>query len=343
MADKDEMAHYDGPAGGWGSLKGIASIFGKEWDKPSVIATLMRQNKPDGFACISCAWPKPADHHPFEFCENGAKATLWELTTRRCEPEFFAKHSVSELKSWPDYDLEQQGRLTHPMRYDPETDHYVPVSWEDAFVAIGAELKRLDPKSVIFYASGRAGLECSYLFALFARLYGHNNLPDSSNMCHETTSVGLKKVIGSPVGTVIWEDLQETEAFFFFGQNTGSNSPRFLHPLQDAVKRGAKIVTFNPVRERGLETFVNPQNMAEMLTDQGTEMSCQYHQVRNGGDIAAIAGMCKHIFDADDSAQKDGKHVYSTSISSRSIPMGLKNSSRGSAQPVGTILSGNPA
>lgn len=263
----------------------------------------------NGFAGISCAWPKPADHHPFEFCENGAKATLWELTTRRCEPEFFAKHSVSELKSWSDYDLEQQGRLTHPMRYDPETDHYTPISWEDAFVTIGAELKRLDPKAVIFYASGRAGLECSYLFALFARLYGQNNLPDSSNMCHETTSAGLKKVIGSPVGTVTWEDLQETEAFFFFGQNTGSNSPRFLHPLQDAVKRGAKIVTFNPVRERGLEHFVNPQNVAEMLTDQGAEMSCQYHQIRNGGDIAAIAGMCKVIFDADDSAQKDGKRV----------------------------------
>jgi molybdopterin-dependent oxidoreductase alpha subunit len=195
------------------------------------------------------------------------------------------------------------------MRCDPETDHYVPVSWEDAFEAIGAELKRLDPKSVIFYASGRAGLECSYLFALFARLYGHNNLPDSSNMCHETTSVALKKVIGSPVGTVTWEDLQETEAFFFLGQNTGSNSPRFLHPLQDSVKRGAKIVTFNPVRERGLETFVNPQNVAEMLTEHGTELSCQYHQVRNGGDIAAIAGMYKHIFDADDSAQNDGKRV----------------------------------
>jgi molybdopterin-dependent oxidoreductase alpha subunit len=231
---------------------------------------------------------------------------LWELTTRRCEPEFFANYSVSELKGWSDYDLEQQGRLTHPMRYNLETDHYVPISWEDAFVTIGSELKRLDPKSVIFYTSGRAGLECSYLFALFARLYGHNNLPDSSNMCHETTSVGLKKIIGSPVGTVTWEDLQETEAFFIFGQNTGSNSPRFLHPLQNAVKRGAKIVTFNPVRERGLETFVNPQNVAEMLTDQGTEMSSQYHQVRNGGDMAAIAGMCKHIFDGDDSAQKDG-------------------------------------
>jgi molybdopterin-dependent oxidoreductase alpha subunit len=309
MANKEELAHYDGPAGGWGSLNAIARIFGKEWDDPSVIATLMRQNKPDGFACVSCAWPKPADHHPFEFCENGAKATLWELTARRCEPEFFAAHTVNELKSWPDYDLEQQGRLTHPMRYDPKTDHYVPVSWEDAFAAIGTELKRLEPQSVIFYASGRAGLECSYLYALFARLYGHNNLPDSSNMCHETTSVGLKKVIGSSVGTVKWEDLQEAEAFFIFGQNTGSNSPRFLHPLQDAVKRGAKIVTFNPVHERGLERFLNPQNVMEMLTDQATQMSCQYHQVRNGGDIAAITGLCKHIFDADDQTQPNGKRV----------------------------------
>jgi molybdopterin-dependent oxidoreductase alpha subunit len=309
MANKEELAHYDGPAGGWGSLNAIARIFGKEWDDPSVIATLMRQSKPDGFACVSCAWPKPADHHPFEFCENGAKATLWELTTRRCEPEFFAAHTVNELKSWPDYDLEQQGRLTQPMRYDPKTDHYVPVSWEDAFAAIGTELKRLDPQSVIFYASGRAGLECSYLYALFARLYGHNNLPDSSNMCHETTSVGLKKVIGSSVGTVKWEDLQEAEAFFIFGQNTGSNSPRFLHPLQDAVKRGAKIVTFNPVHERGLERFLNPQNIMEMLTDQATQMSCQYHQVRNGGDIAAITGLCKHIFDADDQSQSNGKRV----------------------------------
>lgn len=296
MSDRDDdIAHYDGPSGGWGSVKGISRIFAKELDSPEVLDTLRRQNKPGGFMCVSCAWAKPAHPHPFEFCENGAKATLWEATTRRCTPEFFAKHSVCELKGWRDYDLEQQGRLTHPMRYDRASDHYVPVSWDEAFAGIGAELRVLDPKSTVFYASGRASLETSYLYALFARLYGHNNLPDSSNMCHETTSVGLKKVIGSPVGTCVLSDFEICDAIFFFGQNTGSNSPRFLHPLQEAVKRGCKIVTFNPVREKGLIAFTNPQSPTEMLTGKETRISDLYFQVRPGGDIAAILGLCKHV------------------------------------------------
>src|SRR5579872_2924695 len=244
MAERDETIHYDGPAGGWGSLKGMARIFGAELDSPTVIGTLMRQNKSDGFACVSCAWGKPAEAHPFEFCENGAKATLWELTTRRCTPDFFAEHTVAELRGWKDYDLEQTGRLTHPLRYDPATDKYVECSWDEAFAAIGAELKALDPEMAVFYASGRASLETAYLYALFARLYGHNNLPDSSNMCHETTSVALKKLIGAPVGTCTFDDFDHCDAMFFFGQNTGSNSPRFLHTLEAAVKRGCKIVTF---------------------------------------------------------------------------------------------------
>jgi molybdopterin-dependent oxidoreductase alpha subunit len=300
---------YDGPAGGWGSVKGIVSIFGKEWDTPAALETLMRQNKPKGFMCVSCSWAKPADYHPFEFCENGAKATLWELTTRRCTPEFFAKHTLAELREWSDYDLEQQGRLTHPMRYDAGSDRYVPCEWDEAFAAIGSQLKVLDPKSVIFYSSGRASLETSYLYALFARLYGNNNLPDSSNMCHETTSVALKKVIGVGVGTVVFDDLAKCDAMFFFGQNTGSNSPRFLHPLQDAAKRGVQIITFNPVREKGLETFVNPQNPAEMLTGRETVISSQYHQVTVGGDIAVMLGICKHVFAADDAAKATGKRV----------------------------------
>ncbi len=304
-----ETAHYDGPAGGWGSLRGIARIFGEEWPTPAAIETLARQNKPQGFMCVSCSWAKPADYHPFEFCENGAKATLWELTTRRCTPEFFASHTVTELKSWKDYDLEQQGRLTDPMRYDAATDRYVRCAWDEAFAAIGSELKGLDPKSVIFYSSGRASLETSYLYALFARLYGNNNLPDSSNMCHETTSVALKAVIGVGVGTVVFDDLQKCDAMFFFGQNTGSNSPRFLHPLQDAAKRGVPIVTFNPVREKGLEVFVNPQNPLEMMTGRETRISAQYHQVRAGGDIAVLLGMCKHVFAADDAAQLEAKRV----------------------------------
>lgn len=297
---QEQMVHYDGPAGGWGSVRGMASILGKERDSPGVARTLMRQNKPGGFMCVSCAWTKPAHHHPFEFCENGAKATLWELTTRRCTPDFFAGHSVSELREWPDYELEQQGRLTHPLRYDPASDRYLPCSWEEAFAEIGAELKALPPKSTVFYASGRASLEAAYLYALFARLYGHNNLPDSSNMCHETTSVGLKKVIGAAVGTVVHHDFELCDAIFFFGQNTGSNSPRFLHTLQDAVNRGVKIVTFNPVREKGLEVFTNPQRPEEMLTGKETRISCQYHQVRAGGDIAALMGLCKYLLAAEE-------------------------------------------
>ena len=302
MADDTSTAKYDGPAGGWGSLKGISQIFGKEWDTPEVLETLSRQNKPDGVMCVSCAWGKPADYHPFEFCENGAKATLWELTHRRCTPKDLEKHTVSELKGWSDHDLEQLGRLTHPMRYDRASDRYAPCEWEEAFTAIGRELKALDPKTTVFYASGRASLETSYLYALFARLYGHNNLPDSSNMCHETTSVALKKLIGSPVGTVVLDDFKTCDAIFFFGQNTGSNSPRFLHDLQDAVKRGCKIVTFNPIHEPGLEKFINPQDLGQMVTQHATKISCQYHQVKAGGDIAALMGLCKAVIAADDAA-----------------------------------------
>jgi len=301
-----QTVEYDGPAGGWGSLQGIAQIFGREWNTPTVIETLMRQNKPKGFMCVSCSWAKPADHHAFEFCENGAKATLWELTSKRCTPEFFAAHSVTELRGWADYDLEMQGRLTSPMRYDPATDHYAPCGWDEAFQGIGEHLRALDPKSVIFYASGRASLETSYLYGLFARLYGHNNLPDSSNMCHETTSVALKKLIGVGVGTVVFDDLAKCDAMFFFGQNTGSNSPRFLHPLQEAAQRGVKIITFNPVRERGLESFVNPQSPTQMLTGKETAISSQYHQVKVGGDIAVLLGICKHVFAADDAAKANG-------------------------------------
>ncbi len=295
-----ETKHYDGATGGWGSLKGMIRVFSRELSSPAILETLARQNKPEGYMCSSCAWGKPAHPHLFEFCENGAKSTIWELTRDRCGPEFFAAHPVGELLGWSDYDLEMQGRLTTPLRYDAATDRYVTCGWDEAFAAIGAELRALDPKSVVFYASGKASLETSYLFGLFARMYGHNNLPDSSNMCHETTSVGLKKVIGSPVGTCLLEDFGHCDAIFYFGQNPGTNSPRFLHPLQEAVKRGCKIITFNPVREKGLERFINPQNPIEMLTGHGTDLSHMYLQVRPGGDIAAIMGLCKHVLAIDD-------------------------------------------
>jgi molybdopterin-dependent oxidoreductase alpha subunit len=305
MPPKTPVIVEPGPAGGWGSVGGMAKVAWREHTDPSTLKTLMEQNRPHGFACVSCAWTKPAEAKLFEFCENGAKATLWETTPLRCTPEFFAEYTVTELRTWKDFDLEQQGRLTHPLRYDPATDKYVPCAWEDAFAAIGAELRALAPRSVVFYTSGRASLETSYCYALLARLFGCNNLPDSSNMCHETTSVALQEVIGAAAGTTIYADYAKCDAMFFFGQNPGSNSPRFLHPIQDAVERGAKVVTFNPIRERGLIEFIDPQHPGEMITGRATQISCQYHQVTAGGDIAAMTGMCKHLFALDDAAQAE--------------------------------------
>jgi molybdopterin-dependent oxidoreductase alpha subunit len=299
MAKKSDAIQHEAPAGGWGSVAGMAKVLFREKPAPAALGTLLHQNKAGGFMCTSCAWGKPKHPHAFEFCENGAKSTLWELTSDRCTPDFFAAHTVTELLNWPDYELEMQGRLTEPMHYDAATDRYVRCSWDDAFAGIGASLRSLEPDSVVFYASGKSALEQSYLYGLTARFYGTNNLPDSSNMCHETTSVALKKVIGSPVGTCVLEDFETCDAIFYFGQNPGTNSPRFLHPLQEAVKRGCKIVTFNPVREQGLVRFINPQNPLQMLSGQATELSHLYLQVRPGGDIAAIMGVCKHIFTLD--------------------------------------------
>lgn len=310
MGKEQLPAHYDGAAGGWGSVRGIGAVFAREMATPAVIETLATQNKPEGHMCTSCAWGKPANPHIFEFCENGAKATIWELTRDRCTPEFFAHHTVTELKTWDDFDLEMQGRLTEPLRYNAASDHYEACSWTETFEGIARELKLLAPKSVIFYASGKAALEASYLYALFARMYGHNNLPDSSNMCHETTSVALKQAIGSPVGTCVLEDFEHCDAIFYFGQNPGTNSPRFLHPLQEAVKRGCKIIVFNPVRERGLEKFVNPQNPIQMLTQHATDLAHMYLQVRPGGDIAALMGLSKRVFEIDaDRLAAGGKGV----------------------------------
>ena len=198
--DRPDFTPYDGPAGGWGSVRSLADITPREENMAVTTAELLRQNKPDGFACVSCAWAKPHPPHPAEFCENGAKATAWEITSQRVTPAFFRQHGLTELRTWSDYRLEEAGRLTHPMKYDRATDRYVVAPWEEAFAAIGARLKALAPKSVVFYASGRASLETSYMWQLMARLYGNQNLPDSSNMCHESTSVGLKAAIGVPVG-----------------------------------------------------------------------------------------------------------------------------------------------
>ncbi|QHJ01110.1 FdhF/YdeP family oxidoreductase [Xylophilus rhododendri] len=297
---------YDAPAGGWGSVKSLGTTAA-HFHAYDAVPVLRHQNKPDGYACVSCAWGRPQKSHVAEFCENGAKATFSELTSKRVSADFFARHTLAELRTWPDMDLEDLGRLTEPLRYDSDSDRYLPVSWEAAFADIGTELKALAPKSVVFYASGRASLETSYMYQLLARLYGNNNLPDSSNMCHETTSVALQKVIGQGVGTVHVADFEHTDCIFFFGQNVGSNSPRMLHQLQEARERGIPIVVFNPLRERGLIEFKNPQNPAQMLGGSATEIATHHHQVRPGGDIAALMGLCKAVLELDDQARADGK------------------------------------
>lgn len=303
MPQKARYRPYDAPSGGWGSARSLGNILAREGVLGSGGLALTRQNKVDGFQCVSCAWVKPAMTLPFEFCENGAKATAWELTTHRCTPQFFAGHTVSELLGWDDYHLEQAGRLTHPLRYEAAQDRYVPVSWGRAIEEIARELRALpDRRQAVFYSSGRCSNEASYLYALFARAYGNNNLPDSSNMCHETTSVALPESIGSPIGTTSLEDFAKTGLIFFFGQNPGSNSPRMLHTLQAARDRGVPIVVYNPLRERGLERFTNPQSPREMLTGAETRIASQYHQVRAGGDLAAIAGICKALLEMEEAA-----------------------------------------
>ena len=305
MAGKVTIKPYDGPAGGWGSAESLIKYVGKE-GVARVTPALLHQNKNGGFMCVSCAWAKPAESHPAEFCENGAKASAWELTTKTIDAAFFNKHTVTELLTWPDHDLEEVGRLTQPLRYDPVDDRYVPVAWQDAFAEIGRELRAIDPHAAVFYASGRASLETSYMYQLFARLYGSNNLPDSSNMCHETTSVALPKSIGVPVGTITLEDFDETECILYFGQNVGVNSPRMLHWLEGVRKRGVPLVTFNPLRERGLERFTNPQSPTEMLTGHETKISSHYHQVTGGGDLAALIGIAKAVFALEDEAKSKG-------------------------------------
>lgn len=301
---------YQHPSGGWGSLKAVATYLVREHIPIVGAKALLKQNKPDGFSCVSCAWAKPAKPHAAEFCENGAKATAWELTAKRMPAAFFEQHTLTSLESWTDHALEAGGRLTVPMRWDAASDRYLQVSWQEAFDGIGQQLKALravDADSVVFYASGRASLETSYMYQLLARLYGNNNLPDSSNMCHESTSVALPQSIGVPIGTVTIEDFDHAELIFFFGQNVGVNSPRMLHQLQDARKRGAQIITFNPLREPGLVSFANPQSPLEMLTPLETTISTQYLQLKNGGDLAALSGLCKALLALDDAALAAGQ------------------------------------
>ncbi len=301
------FAPYDAPAGGWGALHATAKVLREQSIVLKGSKSLLSMNQPEGFDCPGCAWPDPKHTSSFEFCENGAKAVSFELTKRRVTREFFARHAVRDLDRESDYWLEEQGRLTEPMRYDAATDRYVPISWDDAFALIARELHALDdPNAAEFYTSGRTSNEAAFMYQLFVRRFGTNNFPDCSNMCHEPTSVGLPESIGVGKGTVLLEDFADAEAIFMIGQNPGTNSPRMMTELHAASRRGAPIVVFNPLRERALERFAAPQDPVEMATFGETPIASQYCQVRIGGDVAALKGVMKIVLETHAAALRSG-------------------------------------
>jgi len=291
-------ARAKAPAGGWGSLAGVARSLLHSGNPAKSTLTLRGVNQPHGFDCPGCAWGDPEHASSFEFCENGVKAVAWEATSRVVGPTFFAEHSVEWLKRQDHHYLEAQGRIYQPMRYERTLDRYVPVSWEEAFQLVGQTLRGLEsPDEALFYTSGRTSNEAAFLYQLFARAYGTNNFPDCSNMCHEASGVALGEQIGTGKGTVTLDDFEKADAIFVWGQNPGTNHPRMLGTLREAALRGAKIVVFNPVRERGLERFAHPKSVKDMLPGGGVNIATHYCQVRVGGDMAAAKGLLKILFE----------------------------------------------
>lgn len=292
-------------AGGWGALRSCGKHLLASGSAIASAKAMLSANQPDGFDCPGCAWGDPEHGSSFEFCENGVKAVAWEATEKRATPKFFASHTVSELRGWTDYALENVGRLTEPMAYDAVSDRYLPVSWDEAFAGIARELNALSsPNEAEFYTSGRASNEAAFLYQLFARAFGTNNFPDCSNMCHEASGIGLTQSLGVAKGTVELEDFEHADAIFVIGQNPATNHPRMLGDLRKASQRGARVVVLNPVRERGLERFADPQDKIEMLRGGATPIASHYVQPKLGGDMAAIRGVAKVVFarDADERA-----------------------------------------
>lgn len=295
MKFKTAIKPYQAAAGGWGSLEATTRFVFDSKQVLKNMRNLMRMNKAKGFDCPGCAWGDD-NKSTFSFCENGAKAVTWEATRRYVDAKFFAQYSVSALYQQSDYFLEYQGRLTEPLRYNRATDHYEPISWDDAFALIGRHIKAMDnPDQMELYTSGRASNEASWLYQLFGRMNGSNNFPDCSNMCHEASGTGLKRSIGVGKGTIRLDDFDHADAIFVFGQNPGTNHPRMLHSLRHAADHGAKIVTFNTLRERGLERFADPQKPLEVVTSKAGTISSTYYQPNLGGDMAAVRGMVKAL------------------------------------------------
>lgn len=302
---------YNQPAGGWGAAGATAKVLLQQSVIGKGSKALLAMNQPGGFKCPSCAFPDADERKKLEFCENGAKALAWEATQFRAGRELFARYTVTELMAQTDYWLEMQGRLTEPMRYDAATDHYVPCSWDDAFALIGRHLQALDsPHQAEFYTSGRTPNEAAFLYSIFVREFGTNNFPDCSNMCHEPTSRGLPPAIGVGKGTIVLQDFEHAEAIFVMGQNTGTNSPRMMSNLVEARKRGIPIVAVNPMPERALIRFAEPQDVVQMATFGSTEITSEFVHIRIGGDLALIKGMMKVMFEREAQGERVLDHDF---------------------------------
>ncbi|UQY36111.1 FdhF/YdeP family oxidoreductase [Pseudomonas fulva] len=299
---------YKGAAAGWGALISVTQFWLDSKQPFKNLRALLKTNQNGGFDCPGCAWGDSPEDGRIKFCENGAKAVNWEATKRRVDAKFFAKYSVSQLREQSDYWLEYQGRLTEPMRYDAATDRYVPTSWDDAFSLIAKHLKNLaSPNQAEFYTSGRASNEAAFLYQLFVRAYGTNNFPDCSNMCHEASGVALIQSVGIGKGSVTFADFEHADAIFVLGQNPGTNHPRMLEPLREAVKRGAQVVAFNPLKERGLERFQHPQHALEMLTNGSEPLNTAFFRPALGGDMAALRGIAKFLLQWEREAVAKGE------------------------------------
>ena len=264
---------------------------------------LVRLNQRKGFDCPGCAWPEEHGGRKFaEFCENGAKAVAEEATKRVVTPEFFARHSITDLAERPEYWLSQQGRLTHPVILRDGDDHYRPISWDHAYHVIAQHLNALDsPDEAVFYTSGRTSNEAAFLYQLMVRSFGTNNLPDCSNMCHESSGASLVESIGIGKGSVTVEDMAAADVILIAGQNPGTNHPRMLSVLEKAKENGAKIIAINPLPEAGLMRFKDPQKVHGVI-GHGIGIADEFVQIRLGGDMALFAGLGRLLLEADDRA-----------------------------------------
>ncbi len=316
-APQDDQGDTDltiGEPKGWGAgVPGVVRALRVSNDQMGVgrsLALLPVLNKPGGPDCPGCAWPDPEKPHIAEFCENGAKAVAEEATLRRVTPGFFAAHSVADLAERSDHWLGQQGRLTEPMIRREGATHYEPVSWDEALDLVAAELRALDsPDEAIFYTSGRTSNEAAYLYQLFVRAYGTNNLPDCSNMCHESSGSALGQTIGIGKGTVTLTDVETSDLVIIAGQNPGTNHPRMLGSLEKVKDNGGRIIAVNPLVEAGLTGFRNPQTVRGVLRS-GTALADTYVQIRLNGDLAFFAGLNKLLLEADRQGRPALDHAF---------------------------------